>query len=96
MISTQPIAKASREPTIAFIGEWRASGALRGLPRWMVIANEDGSPSAKFLGLARVAFSLTPSISLSPTDTIINIGTVGVQDGTPTTAMINAWNTWTS
>lgn len=96
MISTQPIAKASREPTHEFIGEWRGAGSLQGLPRWMVIANADGTPSAKFLGLARLAFSLTPSISLTPTDTIINIGVEGVQDGTPTTAMINAWNTWTS
>ena len=96
MIATQPIAKPNREPTHEFIGEWRASGAIRGLPRWMVIANEDGTPSAKFLGLARVAFSLTPSISLTPTDQIINLGVDGVQDGTPTIAMRNAWNTWTS
>lgn len=96
MIATQPIAKPNREPTHEFIGEWRASGAIQGLPRWMLIANEDGTPSAKFLGLARVAFNLTPSISLKATDTIINIGVEGVQDGTPTTDMINAWTSWTS
>ena len=52
MISTQPIAKASREPTHEFIGEWRGAGSLQGLPRWMVIANADGTrPELYYLDL---------------------------------------------
>jgi hypothetical protein len=60
----------------------------------MVMANEDGTPTSKFLGLSRIAFNLTPSISLSATDVIINLGEADY--GTPTLAMRNAWATWTS
>lgn len=94
MIVSQPIAQANRTPTHEFIGEWRGSGAIQGLPRWMVIANEDGTPNPKFLGLARVAFNLTPAISLAASDVIINLGEDDY--GTPTLAMRNAWATWTS
>lgn len=94
MIATQAIANDNRTPTHEFIGEWRGAGALQGLPRWMVIANEDGTPSAKFLGLARVAFNLTPSISLTARDIIIGVGETDY--GLPTTDMLNAWLVWTS
>lgn len=94
MIDTQAIANANRTPTHEFIGEWRGSGSIQGLPRWMVIANEDGTPNPKFLGLARIAFNLTPSISLSASDVIINLDDENY--GTPTLVMRNAWASWTS
>ena len=59
MIITQPIITESRWPTMEFVGEWRGAGALQGLPRWMTIVNEDGTPTGPFLLCARKAFNLT-------------------------------------
>ena len=53
MIITQPIITESRWPTMEFVGEWRGAGALQGLPRWMTIVNEDGTPTGPFLLCAR-------------------------------------------
>ena len=95
MIATQPIALPGRTPTMEFVGEWRGAGALQGLPRWMTIANEDGSPTGQFLLCARKAFNLT-TIGITVRDAIVNIGVEGSVDGTPTQAMLDAWLVWTS
>lgn len=95
MIITQPIITESRWPTMEFVGEWRGAGALQGLPRWMTIVNEDGTPTGPFLLCARKAFNLT-TIGITARDTIVNIGVEGVVDGTPTQALLDAWITWTS
>lgn len=95
MIATQPIAAPNLQPTTSFVGEWRSAGALQGLPRWMTIANEDGTPTGQFLLCARKAFTLTV-IGVTVRDTVVNIGVEGFEDGTPTQAMIDAWLTWTS
>lgn len=96
MIASQPIANPNRTPTHEFIGEWRASGARQGLPRWMVIANEDGTPTAKFLAISRAAWNLSPTIGVTVRDPIINLSEDGSSDGTPTEAMITAFSAWTS
>ncbi len=90
MIATQAIATASRTPEMSFVGEWRGAGALQGLPRWMTIANEDGTPTGAFLLCARKAFNLTV-IGVTARDPIVN-----PEDGTPTQAMLDAWIIWTS
>jgi hypothetical protein len=95
MIATQPIAEPALTPAMTFVGEWRAAGALQGLPRWMRIANDDGTPSGPFLLCARKAFTLA-TIGLTIRDPIINIGVDGVEDFTPTQVMLDAWMMWTS
>lgn len=95
MIATQPIVAPSRTPEMVFVGEWRGAGALQGLPRWMTIANEDGTPTGAFLQCARKAFNLTV-IGFTIRDAIVNIGVDGQRDGTPTQAMLDAWLAWTS
>ena len=95
MIATQAIATASRTPEMSFVGEWRGAGALQGLPRWMTIANEDGTPTGAFLLCARKSFGLT-TIGITARTPIVHIGVEGQVDGTPTEAMLEAWLAWTS
>ena len=96
MIASQPIAESDLTPTTPFVGEWRQSGALRGLPRWMRIANDDGTPTGQFIQLARAAFNLSPTIGIGMQTPIINVGIDGEVEGSPTLAMRNAWTSWTS
>ena len=95
MIATQPIITSSRTPETAFVGEWRGAGAIQGLPRWMTIANDDGTPTGSFLLCARKSFGLT-TIGITARDPIVHIGVEGQVDGTPTEAMLDAWLAWTS
>lgn len=98
MIATQPITNDNLTPAQTFIAEWRGAGPVdgAGLPRWMVIANDDGTPTPQFISLSRKAFSLTPAIGLRADHAIINLNVPGALDGTPTTVMQNAWLAWTS
>lgn len=96
MIATRPIVDRAGRAAQTFIAEWRGSGAIQGLPRWLEVANDKGEPTGQFLQLARKAFSLTPSIQLRSDEVIIETDTTLDSFGWPTLAMQNAWAAWIS
>lgn len=89
MISTVSYV-SNRRPNQELIGLWRAAGVNPGLPRWLDITNPDGTPSWRFIGLCKKAFTLDPGAGLAQGETIFD------DEGKPTEYMITKWQAWTS